>query len=134
MIGVSQMEVVMAIQAISGTSNLDYWLKAQEASSANASAGTRKASGGGGTSQASAASGSSSSSESDTSQIYDVRDTNQDGVVSYMEQLLYELKHPSGDTSPLEDFMASQQSSMNYNQQGQTYAQGQSKNLVNIGV
>jgi hypothetical protein len=44
------------------------------------------------------ASSDSSSSSSSTKKIYDKRDADQDGVVSYQEELLYALKHPPEET------------------------------------
>lgn len=57
--------------------------------------GTTKAGGVGGAGGAGGVSGASDSSGSSTSLIYDVRDTNQDGVVSLQEELAYQLKHMS---------------------------------------
>jgi len=51
--------------------------------------------GGGGGPKAEGAGGSSTSS----SKVYDVRDTNQDGVVSAEEQYAYDLTHPTPGTA-----------------------------------
>ncbi len=42
-----------------------------------------------------AANESSNSSSSSAAKIYDKRDADQDGTVSYQEELLYSLKHPT---------------------------------------
>jgi hypothetical protein len=38
------------------------------------------------------------SSSSSSEKIYDKRDADQDGIVSYQEELLYSLKHPTEET------------------------------------
>lgn len=48
----------------------------------------------GGAAKPAAASGNSSSSQSTT---YDKKDANKDGVVSALEELTYDLEHPSGE-------------------------------------
>ena len=53
-------------------------------------------------------SSSSSSSSSSTDKIYDKRDADQDGIVSYQEQLLYSLKHPTDETESEATVSASQ--------------------------
>jgi hypothetical protein len=40
----------------------------------------------------------SASSSSSSEKIYDKRDADQDGIVSYQEELLYSLKHPTEET------------------------------------
>jgi len=44
------------------------------------------------------ASGSTGSTSSSAAKIYDKRDTNQDGVVSYQEELLFSVAHPTDET------------------------------------
>jgi hypothetical protein len=41
---------------------------------------------------------STGSKSSSATKIYDKRDTNQDGVVSYQEELLYSVAHPTDET------------------------------------
>lgn len=41
---------------------------------------------------------SNDGSSSSTEKVYDKRDTDQDGIVSYQEELLYSLKHPPEET------------------------------------
>ena len=42
---------------------------------------------------------SSASSSSSSTKVYDPRDTNKDGTVSFMEQMMYDLKHPESSNS-----------------------------------
>ena len=58
----------------------------------------------------------SASGSQSSSKVYDVRDTNKDGTVSYQEQLDYDLKHPQEADSSTD----AQQSSTGYNRQGST--------------
>ena len=52
-----------------------------------------------GAGKAQAASGASSSSSSST--VYDKKDANKDGTVSAIEELTYDLAHPSAQTGSL---------------------------------
>ncbi len=112
----------MNITAIGGTVNYTPSNTSQNSSQA-AGAQSASSSGGGtpsgGTSQAASASSgsgstSSSSSTSSASAVYDPQDLNQDGIVTYAEEMQYALTHP----------LAAQQSQsssvQSYNQQGQT--------------
>ena len=91
----------MGIQAISGVSTVDWSAlkEAQSSSSASATGQAAPAKGGGGAppagggGKAASASGTESSSGS-SAQIYDPRDTNKDGVVSYEEAMMYAIQHP----------------------------------------
>ena len=95
----------MEIQAISSTTTATL-AKTQPTSESDA---TNKASqpaapkaGGsppaGGGAKPAASSDSSASGTSSTEKVYDKRDADQDGVVSYQEELLYSLKHPPEET------------------------------------
>jgi len=101
----------MEIQAISSTAAT---LAQSQSTSAGASASKASQSAppkAGGTPPAkppAAASESSSSSSSSTDKIYDKRDADQDGIVSYQEQLLYSLKHPTDETESEATVSASQ--------------------------
>lgn len=70
---------------------------------------------------------SESSSDSATAKIYDKRDTNQDGIVSYEEELLYALTHLTEETQKQSTASISQtQAGLNaYQQSGQTGTQSQ---------
>jgi exo-beta-1,3-glucanase (GH17 family) len=92
----------MGIQAVSATASVDLLAQAQLTSSAS---GTKPAGG-----AAPSGGAKSSSSSSSTSKVYDVRDTNQDGTVSFQEQIAYDLKQVEQNDK----------SSATYNQQGQT--------------
>jgi hypothetical protein len=67
-----------------------------------------------------AATSDSSSSNSSTEKIYDKRDADQDGIVSYQEELLYSLKHPDEDTQDESSVSTSQiQAGLNAYKQSQ---------------
>ncbi len=86
----------MAISAISSASSINATLAAQTAlKKVSTSAAGNAAGGGGGAKAGGAAPASGTSSTSDNSLVYDVRDTNKDGVVSAQEALAYALKHPA---------------------------------------
>lgn len=71
----------------------------------------------GGAGKAGAASSGGSSSSS--TKVYDKKDTNKDGVVSFQEELVYELKHPVESTqSQSADSSAKLSTGTQYNQQG----------------
>jgi hypothetical protein len=73
-----------------------------------------------------AAGGSQSSSK-----VYDSRDTNKDGTVSYQEQLDYDLKHPQEADSATD----AQQSSTRYNRQGSaSTASAAQKSMFDMSV
>ena len=103
----------MEIQAISSTAAT---LAQSQSTSAGASASKASQSAppkAGGTPPAkppaaASESSSSSSSSSSTDKIYDKRDADQDGIVSYQEQLLYSLKHPTDETESEATVSASQ--------------------------
>ena len=61
---------------------------------------------------------SASSSASDSSKIYDPKDLNKDGVVTYAEELQYLLTHPAEKQQTLSTSTVLQ----TYNSQGQTEA------------
>ena len=128
----------MGIQAVSSTA-LDPTAASQAQSSGSAhkrgahkAGGARPAGGAGGAkaaagsspstqSSGSSSSTSSSSISSSSAKIYDVRDTNKDGVVSYAEELAYELKHATQDDQNSSSATYSQrQAGLNAYQQGQT--------------
>ncbi len=67
----------------------------------------------------------SSSSSSSDNKIYDPRDTNKDGKVSFMEELTYDLKHP-------EDAKKTS-SSNNQDQIAQAYDESGNKNGGSVG-
>jgi hypothetical protein len=61
---------------------------------------------------------SGDSSGSSVKKIYDKQDANQDGIVSYQEELLYTLKHPPEETEEQPTVSASQlQAGLNAYQQ-----------------
>lgn len=99
----------MEIQAISSTAAT---LAQSQSTSAGASASKASQSAppkAGGTPPAKPpAAASESSSSSSTDKIYDKRDADQDGIVSYQEQLLYSLKHPTDETESEATVSASQ--------------------------
>lgn len=87
----------MGIQSISSSSALDLTSLLQSQSTGASTSASQKpagapSAGGGGSTQAAS---SSSSSSSSSAKIYDVKDTNKDGVVSYMEELLYSMENPT---------------------------------------
>ncbi len=55
-----------------------------------------------------AAASTSTSSSSSSAKIYNKRDTNKDGTVSYQEALLYALKNPTDETQVQPETAASQ--------------------------
>jgi hypothetical protein len=91
----------MSIQAVSGISTVD-WSAIKEAQSSAGSTAAGQAAppiGGGGAPPAGSGGKASSSSETESSssssaQIYDPRDSNKDGVVSYEEAMMYSIQHP----------------------------------------
>jgi hypothetical protein len=119
----------MGIQAVQSTTAVDLTAQAQaQSSSASKVSGQKnqpaaqKAGGappaGGGAKPAAAA--KSSSSSSSTAKIYDKRDANQDGVVSYQEEMVYAIKHPTDETQEQTAVSSSQmQSGLKAYQQGQ---------------
>ncbi|MEI7846871.1 MAG: hypothetical protein WCK35_13805 [Chloroflexota bacterium] len=58
----------------------------------------------GGTGKAAASSTSSTS----TAKIYEAADTNKDGVVSFQEELLYSISHPTDETEKMAETSSSQ--------------------------
>ncbi|MCE1253912.1 MAG: EF-hand domain-containing protein [Anaerolineae bacterium] len=82
---VSQSELESVLKNLSLTQS--------SSSSTEATGGTRPAGGGGG--GGGGVSATSSGSSGSSVQIYDVRDTNKDGTVSYEEILAYQLTHPA---------------------------------------
>jgi hypothetical protein len=129
----------MGIQAIGSSAAVDLTAMTQlKMSGANKSAGQTgqagapKAEGappaGGGGGVQPAASSESTSSASSSAKIYDKRDADQDGVVSYQEELMYGLEHPGDDKSTLS---ASQmQTGLNAYQQGQQANSTSSSSLL----
>ena len=113
----------MGISAVSGSTSLNAAYTAQavlkkpviaenaDAGSGKPAGGTRGAPPAGGGGKASGAGGAGGAS--DNSKIYDVRDTNKDGVVSAEEALQYALQHPGEETD-------SKATAQNYTQQGKT--------------
>jgi hypothetical protein len=92
---ISQSELELFLKKLStaaSSSNSSSPTSSQNGTAASSGAGGG-GDGGGGVSSMSSTSGSS------TSLTYDVRDTNQDGVVSPQEILAYEAKHPSTETN-----------------------------------
>jgi hypothetical protein len=87
---VTQSELESFLKKLSTATNSSNSSNTGTAASSGAGGG-----GGGGAGGVSSASSSSSTSGSSTSLVYDVRDTNQDGVVSSQEELAYEAKHPN---------------------------------------
>jgi exo-beta-1,3-glucanase (GH17 family) len=104
------MEAHMGIQAISAATSVDLLAQTQATSGTSAA----KPAGGpppsGGAKPTSGTKSSSSSSSSSATKTYDARDTNKDGVVSFQEQIAYDLKQVEENDK----------SSATYNQQGQT--------------
>jgi hypothetical protein len=94
----------MGISAISSSTATELTTLAQlqsssasvSASKASQPAAPKVGAAGGGAKPASSSTSTSSSSSS--AKIYDVRDTNKDGVVSYEEAMLYEITHPTAET------------------------------------
>jgi hypothetical protein len=83
--------------------------------------------------QVSAASGSNSSSTGDI--YYDKKDTNKDGIVSYLEELEYELKHPGeGAQSQIEKSSTNLQNAAQYNQKSLNISTDDVQRLINISV
>jgi hypothetical protein len=107
----------MGIQAISSGTSIDLSIYTQLSTNNNS-----KSSGGtGGMPQAGAsqAAASGTDNSTDTSKIYDKRDTNQDGTVSSLEALQYVIKHPGEETDQKgSDLINKSQSEATYNQQG----------------
>jgi hypothetical protein len=113
----------MGIQAISSSTAADPTLLAQaQAAGANAPAsgaaqaqkagGARPAggpppAGGAGGAKPAASSGSAGGSSSAT-KVYDKRDSNKDGMVSFMEDLQYSLQHPVDESETEENVTSSQ--------------------------
>jgi hypothetical protein len=82
---------------------------------------------GGGITPAATSENSNNGSSSSTTKIYDKRDTNQDGIVSYQEELLYSLKNPMDESQDQSTVSASQkQTGLN------AYQQNQPKNFTSI--
>jgi hypothetical protein len=116
----------MEIQAISSTTTTAILAKAQSTSESTTTSktdqpavqkvkGTPPAGGGGAKPAASSASSSSS-----TAKVYDKRDTDQDGIVSYQEELLYSLNHPPEEIESQSTVSTSQiQAGLNAYQQSQ---------------
>ncbi len=110
----------MNVTVIGGVNNYTPQIMSQNSGAAGSVQNVSPA--GGGVSQLNTAGGSSGSSSS-TSALYDPRDTNHDGIVSYEEELAYEMKHP----------LAAESSSQTYNQNGQT-ASGEALTGNNIST
>jgi hypothetical protein len=116
-----EIQAIRASTAFDSTSMAQAAQKNQETSSTESSAkpagGARgkPPAGGGGAAPAGGAAQSTSSSESTSSsnKIYDKKDTNKDGTVSYSEELQYALKYP--EETEDKDTEASQST---YDQQG----------------
>jgi len=71
---------------------------------------------GGGASKAGASSGASSSS---SAKVYDAKDANKDGTVSFQEEIEYDLKHPEeANNNSSAKATANQQNSTGYNKLG----------------
>lgn len=69
---------------------------------------------------ASTSTNSSANSISNTAKVYDKRDADQDGTVSYQEELLYSLKYPTEETNVEVTVSASQiKAGLKAYQQGQ---------------
>jgi hypothetical protein len=69
---------------------------------------------------ASTSTNSSANSISNTAKVYDKRDADQDGTVSYQEELLYSLKYPTEETNVKVTVSASQiKAGLKAYQQGQ---------------
>jgi hypothetical protein len=80
---------------IDETENADQLKKIGEEMKASGMAGKGNAQGGGGSAPAGGGGGAQSSdSTSDSSETYDVKDTNEDGTVSNSEEILYDATHP----------------------------------------
>lgn len=95
----------MAIPTIEGSSGVNA-AQTQQAAVRKTAAGASRAAGGppaGGAGKPSATAGSASSSESTS---YNKKDTNKDGVVSALEELTYDMKHPAARTGSLLDVKA----------------------------
>jgi hypothetical protein len=118
----------MGIEAIgSSTTALDRAAMLAQSQSSGASTpaapkagGRPPVKGGGGAKPAESGASASTSSTASSTKVYDPADTNQDGVVSYAEALLYSIKHPKADTSQNQKAVtASQlQNGLNAYQQG----------------
>jgi hypothetical protein len=120
----------MGIQAIGGSSMVDLTSRAQSAANASANksapsapaktGGTPPPSGGGGAKPAGASSTSSTSSSTSSNKIYDKRDLNQDGTVTYEEMMQYALQHSSEESQDQSTVSTSQmQSGLNAYKQNQ---------------
>ncbi len=70
--------------------------------------------------------GEKAASSSDSSKIYDKKDADKDGVVSYQEELLYSIQHPEND--PAVSSSKLQQGLKAYQQTQQSFA-GQVESL-----
>lgn len=132
----------MAINAISNSSTIDLMntlVQSQSASTSKAGqtsaqkpASTPPA--GAGIGVKAAASTSSTSSTSSSAKIYEAADTNKDGTVSFQEELLYEIQHPTDETEKQAEVSTSQMQSglKSYKQGQQANSAAQSLPLFSI--
>ncbi len=92
----------MEIQAISNVTTIQSQSASESATTSKAApqkAGGPPPAGKGGAKPAATSESSSSDSSTSTAKIYDKRDTNQDGSVSYEEELLYALKNSTEEAA-----------------------------------
>lgn len=89
----------MAVSGIDSSSGISI-LQAAVSAARKAGAGAAPA---GGAKSSSSVSGSTSTSATDT---YDDADTNKDGVVTALEQVTYDMKHPGEQKGSTVDVMA----------------------------
>ncbi len=88
---------------VSGTSGSHMSILVQAAQLAGAKSGAGAGQAAGGAGKATAAGGSGSTTESTS---YDKKDANKDGVVSALEELAYDLKHPGATDESVLDVKA----------------------------
>jgi Ca2+-binding EF-hand superfamily protein len=121
-------------------SELGTVLKQLSTSNSSSSSSSTSANGGmmsmGGAGGAGGAGGVTSSGSSGSATIYDVRDTNKDGSVSYEEALAYKLANPTEETSSTEttlnNFM--KQFNMYYQQNTSNTTSSSVQSVVNTAV
>ncbi len=123
----------MAISAVSGSSSYDASTTAATANSTQAPPPPRGAKPAGGAPPAGGAAKTSSTEESSSSsssstKIYDVKDADKDGTVTYKEEIAYALSHPE---EVQQDAKAQAQANAQYDQTGKTTAPTGLQSMLN---
>jgi hypothetical protein len=132
----------MGIQAINSSTTVNNLNALTQSRSLNAStasdqtsqsSSTQKAGGTRLTGGSSSAKTTASSTSSSSSLIYDKRDLNQDGIVTALEELLYDLKNPLAEDINQPDLSSSQlQNGLNAYKQGLQPDQSLTKSPLSI--